>query len=77
MEPLRNHHGAKMEPRTKHLPHHVVIRVAAAASADPKTVKRFCEGAAVRGMVAERIEKALSQADISVRDEPGDEEVDG
>ena len=62
-----------MEPRTKHLPHHVVIRLAAAADADPKTVKRFAEGHAVRGRVAERIEKALSSAGIAVVEEADEE----
>ena len=52
--------------RTKRLPQHVVIRIAAAAGADPRTVRKFCEGAEVRGLVRERIEKALATAGIEI-----------
>ena len=61
-----------MEPRTKRLPWHVMVRLSIPADADPKTVQRFCEGEPVRGRVAERIEKALMAAGIAVIDEHGD-----
>ena len=52
--------------RTKRLQRHVVIRIAAAAGADPRTLQKFCEGGDVRGLVKERIEKALAAAGIKV-----------
>ena len=55
--------------RTRRLTNHVQMRVAVAASADPRSVKRFCEGKIVRPMVAERIEKALKAEGIAVSDQ--------
>lgn len=52
------------QPRTKTLCRHVVIRIAAAASVDPRTVAKFCAGDDVRAMGAERIEKALREAGL-------------
>jgi hypothetical protein len=43
-----------------------MVRISVAANSDPKTVKRFCEGAPVRGRVAERIVIALRSAGIVV-----------
>ena len=57
----------KPTPRTKRLPHHMVVRIAGAAGADPRTVCKFCEGYDVRsGLARERIEKALVAAGIVV-----------
>lgn len=52
------------QPRTKPLHRHVVIRIAAAAAVDPRTVAKFCAGQEVRAMGAERIEKALREAGL-------------
>jgi len=46
-------------------PHHVVIRIAAAAGADPRTVRRVLNGEDVRGLVRERIDKALKDAGLA------------
>jgi hypothetical protein len=61
-----------LRPRTKYLPYHVTARIAVSADADQRTVLRFCQGHDVKGRVAERIEKALNAAGISVIDEHGD-----
>ncbi len=47
------------------IPHHVVIRIAAAAGADPRTVRRVLNGEDVRGLVRERIDKALKDAGLA------------
>jgi hypothetical protein len=57
----------KPTPRTKYLPYHVVVRIAGAAGADPRTVYKFCQGYDMRnGLARERIEKALAAAGIAI-----------
>ena len=58
--------SAKMEPRTRHLPWHVMVSISVAAKADPKTVKRFCEGYPVMGRGGDRIAEALIARGIAV-----------
>ena len=55
-----------MHARTKRLKAHVLVRIAAAAGADPRTVKNYCEGGGRDGLAHERIEKALKAAGIAI-----------
>lgn len=47
---------------TSRVPEHVVVRIAAAAGADRRTVRKVIAGVQVRGLVRERIDKALREA---------------
>jgi hypothetical protein len=50
-------------------PDHVVRRIAVAASAHPRTVRRVIDGRPTKAMTRERIEKALREAGIAFADE--------
>lgn len=45
--------------QTLKLTEHVRRRIAVAANADPRSVKKFCEGKPLKPMTAERIEQAM------------------
>lgn len=45
--------------QTLRLPEHVRRRIAVAAEADPRTVKKFCDGIPIKGLVGDRIARAL------------------
>jgi len=51
-------------PNRARVPNHVVVRVAAAASADPKTVRKVIAGEPVRGGVYDRICAVLKREQI-------------
>ena len=44
------------------LPNHELRKVAVAAEADPRTVRKFIKGEPVQGLVGERIRRALNEA---------------
>ncbi len=46
------------------IPHHVVVRIAAQANADERTVRKVLQGQSVRGYVRERIDAALKAAGL-------------
>jgi len=48
------------------VPEHVVRRIAVAASAHPRTVRRVLTGQRTKAMTRERIEKALLEAGIAL-----------
>lgn len=45
-------------------PHHVIVRIAAKAGADERTVRKVLLGQSVRGYVRERIDLALKDAGL-------------
>lgn len=47
------------EPASAHVPHHVVVALAAEAGADPKSVRKRLRGGTVRGAAGERIDRAI------------------
>jgi hypothetical protein len=64
---------AEQKPR---LSNHRVIKVAAAAIADPRTVRRVLQGGRVRGDVDGRVRDVLKSMSIAVPppDDEGDDE---
>lgn len=65
---IAGRHGARMPPSTNApwLRAAMVRRLAVAADADPRTVRRYLIGCPIRGMVAERIRRAVLRNGIPV-----------
>ena len=64
---IRNENRQQPIPRTKHLPRHVVNRIAGLAGADPRTLRRFCDGYAIHGGdLVDRMTAALRNAGIAI-----------
>lgn len=49
------------KPNAIHVPNHLVLRIAAKAQVDPKTLRRLLNGDTIRGMGEERIRAAIAE----------------